>query len=191
MGLSLWLVPDADQLGKLMQFMQYRSSNAKSPSSFPSFDPHLTLASVPSSTALSDLVAAIPSEQHPVPVYFKSLDVGDKYFMSVYVAVHHTPELEMLRAHLREHLGDRAVPTIPHMSLYYIDEEDHEEREKAAQELRQKGRAVAHDGGLTLNWAAEIPSDVLSGFDGAEIWVVRCEGPVPEWEVVKKITLIP
>ncbi|EMD39050.1 hypothetical protein CERSUDRAFT_112745 [Gelatoporia subvermispora B] len=188
MGLSLWLVPSAEQLSKLKDFMQYRSPDAHSSSSFPAYDPHLTLASIPSSMSVSDLLDAIPHDQTIVPIRFKSVDFGEKYFMSVYVAVHHTPELESLRTHLRERLRSQAVPTIPHMSLYYIDDSDREEREKTVHALWQKGWVVAHDGGVSLNWAGES-SNVLAGFDGAEIWAVRCEGPVHEWQVVSKISL--
>ncbi|OCH85708.1 hypothetical protein OBBRIDRAFT_762634, partial [Obba rivulosa] len=135
-GLSLWLVPNANQLPKLKQFMQYRSPDAENPSSFPSFDPHVTLASIPSSASMSGLLDAIPENQRAVPIRFKSLDVGEKYFTSVYVTVHTTAELEALRAHLRERLGAQTVPNIPHMSLYYIDESDRQEREKIVQELQ-------------------------------------------------------
>ena len=145
-GTSLWLVPSALDSNRLRTLMQVRlgpqSSTTPSPSSFPAFHPHLTLATLPTSpastAALRAAVTVSPGahwQRAPVPLSFKSVDVGPKFFMSVYVAVHAPPgsPLARLRAHLRAALGDSedpprngdgngsgktAVPPVPHISLY-------------------------------------------------------------------------
>ncbi|KAI0374664.1 hypothetical protein BV20DRAFT_383416 [Pilatotrama ljubarskyi] len=197
MGISLWLVPPASQATKIKHTMRVKpSSPPRSSASFPPFDPHVTLASHPSDA--SALRAAIPSGQRAFGVRFKSLEVGDKYFMSVYVAVHSPPgsPLETLREHLREKLGEQAVPPVAHLSLYYIDDADKEERERTAETLRselrvlESGRGEARSVSLAcVDDDGEQEPEILDSFDGEEIWVVKCEGPVPEWEVIEKIEL--
>ncbi|KAI0361867.1 hypothetical protein OH77DRAFT_1416045 [Trametes cingulata] len=199
MGISLWLVPRASQAAKIKYTMRVKpSSPPRSPASFPPFDPHVTLASHPSDA--SALRAALPTGQRAIPVRFKSLEVGDKYFMSVFVAVHSPPgsPLETLRDHLREKLGEQAVPPVAHLSLYYIDDADKEERERTAETLRSELRVLESGQGeersvrlacVDDDVEGEQEPEILEGFDGEEIWVVKCEGPVPEWEVLEKINL--
>jgi len=193
MGTSLWLVPTSNQIVKLKRVMQIKSATAKSPSSYVDFDPHVTLATVPSTTSLSDLQAAIPHKQNALPVSFKSVDVGEKYFMSVYATVHESEGLAKLRSHLRATLGESTVPPIPHLSLYYIDNADRDERLSVAEALKSSGRVVNRVGGVSLNCAESVEQgteeDLLEGLDGEAVWIVKCEGPVPEWEVLQKIKL--
>ena len=141
-GISLWLVPPHDTAAKLRRIMDMRTPTAKSPSSFPSFEPHITLCTVPSSSDIPALVSAIPSGQAVVPATFKSVEVGNKYFMSVYVTVHHESELNTLRAALTERLGESAIPPVAHVSLFYIDDADVDERTKIEKELRDEGRII-------------------------------------------------
>ena len=176
--------------------MKLRPPTTKSPSSFPFFQPHVTLASSSDAVALR---AAIPRGQPAIPVQFKSLEVGDKYFMSVYIAVHSsgTP-LETLREHLRASLGDAAVPPVAHLSLYYIDEADKEEREHTARRLKSELRIL--EGGRGEDSVVKIACfyddveeeqdpELIDGFDGEEIWLVKCEGPVSSWEVMEKFVM--
>ncbi|KAJ8483072.1 hypothetical protein ONZ51_g4941 [Trametes cubensis] len=157
-----------------------------SPSSFPAFHPHVTLASCPDAAALR---AAIPPNQGPVPVHFKSLDGSEgRYFMAVYITC----------------LGEKgAIPPVAHMSLYYIDEADREERARAVERLRSELRLLESRGPdgenivrlacvdeLEESEGGEKEPVILDGFDGEEIWVVKCEGPVSEWEVMEKIPLV-
>lgn len=194
MGISLWLVPSRDVATKLHRIMKTKTSTFKSPSSFPQFEPHVTLATVPSSTPLDVLRAAIPKGQPVVPVDFRSVDVGNKYFMSVYVTVHHSGELNTLRENLKKSLGEQAVPPLAHVSLFYIDDSEPEERTKVAEQLRRDGRIIEQAGDrVALNCAAQ-PSeggenDIVDGFDGAEIWIALCDGPVPGWEIKDRIKL--
>ncbi|KAI0636422.1 2',3'-cyclic-nucleotide 3'-phosphodiesterase [Trametes polyzona] len=199
MGISLWLVPRASQAAKIALTMRVKPSSGvtRSPSSFPPFHPHVTLASGPDAAALR---AAIPPDQGVIPVRFKSLEVGEKYFMSVYVAVHSAPgtPLEALREHLRRTLDESAVPPVAHLSLYYIDDADAEERARTAETLRSELRVLESAGGegevrsvrlACVDEEAGQEPEILEGFDGEEIWVVKCEGPVPGWEVLEKIPL--
>ncbi|OBZ69313.1 hypothetical protein A0H81_10967 [Grifola frondosa] len=160
--------------------------------------PHVTLASVPSTTHIAKLQESIPSDQQIVPIRFRSLEVGEKYFMSVFVAVRHTPELDALRAHLSESFGEYAVPALPHLSLYYIDDADQDERALTVERLKNEFKVIrATEDSVTLNCSPEKPSksipaslDQLAGFEGCEIWVVKCEGPVYDWEVLECISLL-
>ncbi|CDO77930.1 hypothetical protein BN946_scf184679.g9 [Trametes cinnabarina] len=151
--------------------MRIKPSTTRSPSSFPQFHPHVTLASSPDAAALR---AAIPPNQRAFPVRFKSLEVGDKYF----------------------NVG--AVPSVAHLSLYYIDDADEEERARTAETLRSELRVLESGTGderavrlacLDDDAEGEQEPEILEGFDAEEIWVVKCEGPVPDWEVLEKIPL--
>ncbi|KAI0332567.1 hypothetical protein GY45DRAFT_1246518 [Cubamyces sp. BRFM 1775] len=200
--ISLWLVPRPSQADKIAPIMRLKPTTPlKSPHSFPAFHPHVTLASSPDGAAVR---AAIPPNQGPIPVRFKELGVAEgKYFMALYVVVHQTPgsELEKVREHLRARLGDKgAIPPVAHMSLYYIDEADREERERMAERLRSELRVLegqGPDGESVLKLACvdderegEKEPVILEGFDGEEIWVVKCEGPVRDWEIMEKIPLV-
>ncbi|GJE96439.1 cyclic phosphodiesterase-like protein [Phanerochaete sordida] len=176
--------------------MKMKTATFKSPSSFPNFEPHVTLGTVPSSTPLDDVRAAIPLGQPVTPVNFKSIEIGNgKAFMSINVAVHETGELKILRDNLRRTFGEQAVyPSATHLSLFYIDYSDAEERTKIEEQLDRDGRiAKIADDRTALN-CAENPAeggadDLLDGYDGEEIWAVLCDGPVSAWVVKDRITL--
>lgn len=173
-----------------------------SPRSYPHFEPHITLASgIPPSLSPGTLLThCIPRTLHaPLHAPFLSLETGTVYTRSVYVAVHPTAELRALHAHVRGALGALGVgeprsPCFPHMSLCYVDDADAGERGAVVEGLVGSGRAVAVAGGegLALDCGGggeEEEERWLSGFDGEEIWVVRCEGPVEQWEVLDKFSL--
>ena len=194
-GTSLWLVPPPDVAAKLNRIMRRKTPTSKSPSSFPPFAPHITLCTVPSSMDTSELCSAVPKDQPVMPVTFKAVEVGSKYFMSVYVTVPHVGALDSLRESLKTTLGERTVPPISHVSLFYIDDSEPEEREKMASELRNEGRVIELGEDRVALDCAEVPSgdptspDVVSGFIGGEIWVAVCDGPVPGWTVKEIIRL--
>ncbi|THH27052.1 hypothetical protein EUX98_g7136 [Antrodiella citrinella] len=186
MGTSLWLVPDFEtESPRLERIMSQKTDTAKSPSSFPHFHPHVTLATVPSSTPESVLRSAIAASQPRVPVKFRSVDVGDKYFMSVYVTAQRTPELVQLREHLSKTLGDKTVPPVAHLSLFYIDDSDVAERVKIAASLREQGRVIdgPERGSVQLDCTEGDArgEDLLGGIAGHEIWIMECDGPVETW----------
>ncbi|KAF9030681.1 hypothetical protein BDZ89DRAFT_1064462, partial [Hymenopellis radicata] len=68
--------------------------------SYPSFEPHITLLSLPADSTISlpELRASIP------------LNIGDHFFRSVYIAVKQLPKPR--------------TPLFPHISLCYITDED-------------------------------------------------------------------
>ncbi|TFY51655.1 hypothetical protein EVJ58_g10452 [Rhodofomes roseus] len=110
MGISLWLVPTPKQTALLKRVMSIKRSAPHSPSSFADFHPHITLATTPTASGLRE---AVPPDQPAIPAKFRSVDVGQKYFMSVYTRVFDTDALAALRAHLRVRLGESAVPPDP------------------------------------------------------------------------------
>ncbi|PIL29764.1 hypothetical protein GSI_07969 [Ganoderma sinense ZZ0214-1] len=196
MGISLWLVPNEEDAERIKLVMQYKpTSPTKSPSSFPTFHPHVTLATTSDPAILR---AALPPNLPVIPVQFKSAEVGEKYFMSVYVAVHspNGSPLENLRSHLRAVLGDAAVvPSVPHISLYYIDDADKDTRMSTLQDLHAHFRVIGKPGGersVTADldgmvglgcYAGSEPSKaadssyILRQIESKEIWLVRrlCE----------------
>ncbi|KAJ3548158.1 hypothetical protein NM688_g5328 [Phlebia brevispora] len=197
MGISLWLVPPRDVAAKLRVIMDMKTASYRSPSSFPHFEPHVTLCTVPSSTEISELCSAIPKDQSVVPVTFKAVEVGPIYFMSVYATVHHKGELNALREALKAKLGEKAIPPVSHVSLHYIDDSEPEERTKLFDQLREEGRivdlgkdSVALDCSLISPAAnSSQAKDLVSEFAGGEIWVAVCDGPVPTWKISEKIAL--
>lgn len=162
---------------------------SKSPRSYPSLVAHITLASpIPSSLSTATILSSVPARDlrgdAPLQVRFKSIDVGDTYWRSVYITIDPTPEMLKLRddihAALRKHEGvNPTAPHFPHMSLYYIDDSEPDERNVAKNRLFTSKQAEEYADGVKLG--------NLPGFEGAEIWVVRCEGPVEEWEVLGKM----
>lgn len=172
--------------------MGMKTSTAKSPSSFPHFHPHVTLATVSSTVAVEDLRGAVPEDQLIVPVTFKKVEVGDKYFMSIYVTVHQDGALGALRDALTEALGEEKIPPKSHVSLFYIDDSEPEERDKMMQELEARGRIVDRGedkAGLDCSEFGSRAANVVEAFDGAEIWLALCDGPVETWSVEGKIRL--
>lgn len=174
--------------------MKTKTGTSQSPSSFPPFDPHITLVTVPSTTSLDELRAAIPANQPVVPVTFKRVEIGQKYFMSVYVTVHHAGELNALRDALGKALGEQTVPPVAHVSLFYIDDSEPKVRQKAHDILEKEGRIVVRgEDHVALDCAEGEPEsrepDLLDGFEGSEIWIAVCDGPVPTWVVKDRIKL--
>lgn len=173
--------------------MSYKTDTSQSPTSFPHFHPHITLLTVPSDTDLSNLRSAVPESQTRIPIRFKSVDVGHEYYMSVYVVVHHDPELTALRNSLKKSRPEDKVPPLSHVSLFYIDPSDAAERSKIRDILDSDGRIV--DNGkeaLTLDCSEgeQRGKDLIDGFIGGEIWIALCDGPVETWVVKDKISLV-
>ena len=204
-GLSLWLVPTAEQSAKLSWIMHTRPPTAEMPNSYPRFHPHITLATVPSTTSVKELVAAIPSRQPQVKANFSDVVVGDAYFRSVLTVVEPSPEILSLHAKINENLKIRnpQLPMFPHMSVYYIDDAEEEERVRVLQELKDNGTVVQTKDGVQIHTSGGpmgVPTgseprpppygDILQGFDGVEIWAALCDGPVETWTVLEKVELV-
>jgi len=204
-GLSLWLVPTAEQSAKLSWIMHIRPPTAKMPNSYPRFHPHITLTSVPSTTPVEELIAAIPLGQSQVRVDFSDVVVSDAYFRSVLAVVKPSPEIMFLHTKIDENLKihNPQSPMFPHMSIYYIDDAEAEERARVLRELKDNGMVVQTKDGVQIHTSGGplgIPtgsktrplpySDTLRGFDGVEIWAVLCDGPVDTWTALEKIKLV-
>jgi 2'-5' RNA ligase len=167
--------------------------------SYPHFNPHITLASgIPPSIDVASILACIP-DVPSLPVEFKSLEIGDTYYRSVYIAIHASSNLSALHQSVSDKLRklegvQPRSPCFPHMSLYYIDEAEPGERHKVADELLHSGRVVkikeGDRDGIILDCSADSREVKLSGFDGEEIWVVTCEGPVEQWKTLGKVDLL-
>lgn len=193
-------MPSETQLRLLQQVLDFRpaDSQSTSPSSYPHFAPHITLASgIPSSIDIAAIVDCVPEEQTSFPVIFKSIEIGDVYFRSVYVDIHTSTELSALHQHIHNALTNMEgvkpkSPCFPHMSIYYIDDSEKHERQIVADGLFSSGRAIKNQENVTLKCSgADTPPATLAGFDAEAIWVVtgKSGGPVEKWEVLKKITL--
>ena len=163
-------------------------------SSFPHFQPHITLASInPSSTpGLTAALSSIPPNQPSIPVFFQSLQVGDHFFRSVYIAIRPSTALSDLHAAIHAALGTEPnTPLFPHMSVYYIHDNEAGERKRIYEELERAGRMKQDNDSLTLDcWTDGMVHEWINGFEGEEIWIVDCDGPVEDWKkVLRKIPL--
>ncbi|KAJ3540973.1 hypothetical protein NMY22_g4081 [Coprinellus aureogranulatus] len=208
MGISAWIVPtthDSQKLEKIMK-PKYDTSHLKSKTSFPTFDPHVTLASsIPADKSLeeirkalghspSDTNAHYPDSQAPndgkFKVEFAKLQTGDKYTQSVFIRCKETPDIMDLHSSFHKNLGiEVKTPLFPHLSVAYIEDGDAEqgERDRFVKELKEQGRVK--EAGDSVSLLCAMPDEWVDGFEAAEVWIVKCDGPVREWEVLDRIKL--
>jgi 2',3'-cyclic-nucleotide 3'-phosphodiesterase len=190
-GLAVWLVPSQGMAEKLKSIMH--SHPRSSSRSYPHFYPHITLASTASSTPLNSVVSSIPGDILAIPVTFQSLKVGDNFFRSVYVSIHLSPELSALQSSIyaASSVFERKTPSFPHMSIFYIEDDEAEERTRMARGLELNGLVRTGEGCVELKFGADGEEERVHGFQGKEIWIVDCDGPVVGWDskVLKKIVL--
>lgn len=168
--------------------------------SYPKFCPHITLASLPAALEndLEAIRALIPTRDIPLKCGFASVDVGNTYFRSVYVAVNPSGDIVDLHNRVHENLGEGPrTPAFPHLSLVYIADEDAEEEgERIAYYdlLKQKGiigEKTEGEGRVSLNCAFDGEGfGWIDSIDASEVWVVKCEGPVEGWQVLEKFALV-
>ena len=176
--------------------------------------------SYPDPRVLLALREAIPLGQRAVHVRFARVLAGDHYFRSIYVAIAPSPELAQLRASLAlpgpaqgggknskpvavAVRGPDSPPAFPHLSLYYVADEEAHARARFLQELEREDVVRHSADGLTvaLRCAGEVGAGEDGGVGGGEgdgvlescictqIWIVDCEGPVEGWKVLDKILL--
>lgn len=176
--------------------MTIRKDKPHSADTYPNFEPHITLAAVKSDTPVSLLTIreSIPATQCAFPVKFKSVDVGDHYFRSVYVSIQADEALIDLHRAVHEKLDKVPnTPKYPHLSLVYVSDEDgaNGERERYYKELEERQliatTSSGDQGGIQLRASAD--TEWIGGFLATEIWVTKCIGPVETWEVLDKIVL--
>jgi len=171
--------------------MRFNHKGECSPTSYPYFEPHITLASVSSSSAplLPDLCAVIRATGL-LSVEFESIEIGSHFFRSVYVAIKTTPALTALHEHLHTKLGlEPHTPAFPHLSLCYIDDEDGQkgEREMFSKDLESTGKVERGHHRVRLHCGE---SGWMDGFSASEVWVVNCEGPVEGWTILDRVSLV-
>lgn len=216
-GIALWLVPSEPESALLQQLMsRHPKPTAQRTPSYPHFHPHVTLATIrptkpgettttaspspsfplydnPDPTTLLAIREAIPLGQRALRVRFARVLTGDTYFLSIYVALAPSSELAQLRAALVPVAGPGpAPPAFPHLSLFYVGDEEAHARVRLLQELEREGVVKHSADGLSvaLRCGGEDGGEgVLEGFTGTQIWIVDCEGPVEGWKVLDKILL--
>ncbi|KIY50806.1 LigT-like protein [Fistulina hepatica ATCC 64428] len=195
-GVTLWLVPSphvALKLKHIMDAKTKRSSPNLHPSSYPNFEPHITLAALPHDVDIppSDLLLAVPQSLRSIAARIKSVEIGTHYFRSVYLAIDPSPELTALHGHIHHKLQiTPRTPSFPHMSLCYVADEDAAagERQLFYDTLIASGRVLQ----TSANDIVLLDKDDvvgISSFECTEVWVVRCDGPVEHWQVLDKLPL--
>lgn len=166
--------------------------------SYPMFYPHITLAAQLPTTMENDpdvLRSLIPLQDAPLTCSFASIDIGDAYFRSVYVAIKPTFQLLDLHEKVHENLEiETRTPIFPHLSLVYIADADGAKERIKYYDLLQKGRKLKfntrEDAGVSLNFGSEGEEDWVDRFDATEVWAVKCDGPIESWEVKAKYPLL-
>jgi 2'-5' RNA ligase len=154
----------------------------------PSFIPHITIVSFPLPTdirPIEPVLATLRNEFVDLKPRFQSLHIGSSYFVSVALALQQTDQLmrfhERIRAELSSDLGLKAPdkPFFPHISLFY-GEVSMEKRRNIATSIR----GVA--GARLIEQGDSIMIDDYDHFIPDEVWVVKAEGRVEEWEVLER-----
>lgn len=198
LGLSLWIIPDSSASRKLQTIMSIRPDSAQAPltaRSYPKFHPHITLASLPlvMETDLETIEKSIPNIEGPLACQFAAVETGSHYYRSVYIKIKPSVELVGLRKHIHDtlHLEQR-TPAFPHLSLCYIDDNDAAdgERDRYYNALENAGKIQVGQGenqGIGLCCGDQGEVDWVGQIAAREIWVVRCEGAVESWVVLRKI----
>ncbi|KAG5633784.1 hypothetical protein H0H81_005290 [Sphagnurus paluster] len=201
MGVSLWLVPSAQDAVRLKVIMRAREAkHANLLNSYPIFEPHVTLASFGATSPtppLSEIRASISKVKGGLPVQFKSIEIGTHFFRSVYIAIHLTPALMSLHDEVHKKLNvEFNTPAFPHVSLCYITDDDNalcREREKFLKELKDGGRirqsGEGDEGGVSLNCSESESEDWMAEFQASEVWLADCDGPVDGWKIIEKIPI--
>ncbi|PBK92918.1 LigT-like protein [Armillaria gallica] len=196
MGITLWIVPSSTCAAKLKHIMNVRPvppTTTTSSSSYPRFDPHITLLSLPvdSPTSISVLRDAIASIQLSLDIEFKSIDIGTHFFRSVYIAVQLTPALAEIHTHVHKKVGvEPKTPKYPHMSLCYITDEDAQQGEREAFYRTIEGKTRKEGEGVSLD-CGELTEEWIGGFVASEIWIAECNGPIEDWTILDKVPLHP
>ncbi|KAF5315929.1 hypothetical protein D9611_004796 [Ephemerocybe angulata] len=199
---AIWILPSSSDREKLRTVMRpQHDTSTLSASSYPNFEPHITLASVPNNFSLSDIRAALQTslpkgQAEPgnpnLLIKFASLVVGEHYFRSVYVAVEHSPELAALHEKFHASLGVQPrTPAFPHCSVAYVADEDAEKGERAKFEraLREAGKVREGYEWGKRRVALLCAGEWVDGWEAAEVWLAECVGPVEGWKILDKIPL--
>lgn len=178
----------------------------------PKFHPHVTLLTkLPLSPSLiSDVSKTLStwkkrdhqkeSVQAPFELEFENLGTKAKdsnYFQYLFVKIRLSSQLTSLRKLVREELipeefrrGDDDY--FPHLSLMYGTDSIQDGRiaEEIIEKLEnQTGRRKDFEGGQEGEGRKYEVSGGVEKFEVGQVWCVRCEGKVEDWEVLEKIPL--
>lgn len=177
------------------------------PYALPTFEPHITISSFPSSVPLESLQSALKDDNQalvgPLPVAFSALSTGDVFFRSVLIDVEPTSALNALREHIQKALPtyEARSPRYPHLSLFYISEEYASDRGKirdalwSAYGVSLTGRDPNNQAGgesherIAFDLSSAAKGHPFAGFDASELWIVRCDGATEDWVIIDKIQL--
>lgn len=200
-GFTLWIVPSATEAKMIEAIMHLRpeGSNGTDATSYAKFYPHITLAAQLPTTMEDNpdvLRSLIPLQDAPLTCSFASIDIGDAYFRSVYVAI--KPSFQLLDLHKKVHENlqiETRTPIFPHLSLVYIADADGSKERRRYYDLLEKGRKVKINDtgeavGVSLNFGSEAEEYWVDHFDAREVWAVKCDGPAESWEVKAKYPLV-
>ncbi|EAU88707.1 hypothetical protein CC1G_01080 [Coprinopsis cinerea okayama7 len=191
--INLWLMPSREDGERLKSIMApLHDTTGVQPSSYPPFDPHVTLGSFIDEETDREALKVLLSKIPPPTVPFKSIEVGTHYFRSVFIAVEPTRELVDLQ--FKFNRGE-TTPLYPHVSLAYIADEDSEkgERKRYFEGLVNAGKIRERDGGKGVEIRCKNgingEEDWMSSYLATEVWFVKCVGAVQEWKVEEKVGL--
>ena len=210
MGIALWLVPPPSVSAALSRLQSLAAASALSAPATPI--PHVTLASFPSCTPLASLRAALsPPLASPLHLSFSALRSSHHFFRSLLVSLPLSPPLARLHQSILTNIDSSLhppspQPLFPHLSLLYIQDTHASDRERTREALCERGivrnapdsdgveffipTVVPSSGDVLNEGEGESESERLSGFDVSHVWIVQCEGPVHEWKVLDKISLL-
>ncbi|KAL5490178.1 hypothetical protein ACEPAI_5011 [Sanghuangporus weigelae] len=209
MGIAVWLVPPPAEVELIKRkLMRLPPSLEPLPYFLPTLEPHITIASFPSSIPLDTLRSSVENitingyhqeGATALEVAFSALSAGDAYFHSVLLDIVPTPALHTLREQLQKNAlpYEARSPGYPHLSLFYVPDEYAEDRERFREALWREnkgmhlGDRIAFNIGLAKEGGAGGDEEHFEGFRASEIWIVRCEGAVEEWTVLDKTHLSP
>ncbi|KAG8858507.1 hypothetical protein FRB96_005178 [Tulasnella sp. 330] len=197
MGIAIWLVPPEGAFKPLEALI----SEIAAKQSSPVFQPHITLLSLPSGSRISSdsILPRKADLPETVPITFNKVCAGRSYFQSVlvelkltagstleelYNAVLGLDEGLLAGANTQSEEGSRYLrPYYPHLSLFYGDV-PMEAREAIIKDLIEEGQVESVDGYPPLTIVG-----VEGGFLVVELWIVKCDGPTKDWQVLEKIKL--
>jgi 2'-5' RNA ligase len=196
----LWLVPSKQERARLEHFMKTRPTSAPlkdgSPS-YPTFHPHITLLTLlTESRPHISLSKMIPHSSTATPVLFGDLRRGDTYLGAMQIVIDRTPELTRLHDDIERFLAEvhhikSRSRNFPHLSLFYVDEEEERERlEKYLWDSRLVQKRA--DGqGVSLNFDLKDGTHVtMKEFSGEEIWLVDCSAyNANQWQVLERVSI--
>jgi hypothetical protein len=151
----------------------------------------MTIVSIPNPgevPSFQEPFSAVLKEHEGLKLGFKSLYIGNSYFISVALALDPTPALLSFQNDIAKAfypavgMKDVGKPFFPHISLYYGEREP-EERERIAAFIREKG--VDGEGGQGIR------VDEYHDCSPCELWVMKTEGKVEEWKLLETIHVQP